>query len=333
MKTKLLIIVSIAVVLGVLISTSGIFTPLESDLAECYYTDDDGPPRPCRIIDGWYDALFYSEPLPLDEQKSVESLCVLYGGNWLDEYRECEDIEEHQCSLMGGKFNECESKCRNLPDYPDVSCVAVCSQVCSLDPQSKLHIEQSVRQEIQDLFADTDVKGYSVNLDSKTGIIEITASDDSYDSQIKEIISKYPSDIEFNITYGPHTIIHDDFDPNIDYLIELKNGNSHGGQYTISNAIVQNVTFYELQPTLIFKLQEAGNGHMQIMIASGLLYPMDLMAKSEYVVLADGIEIEFIQHSPIILEIPFKEGTKEIRIVGGFYPLAGEDYRDLENEK
>jgi hypothetical protein len=67
-KTRLILtIIGIIVVLGILISTSGIFTPLESDLAECSYTDDGGPPQPCRIIDGWYEALFYSKPLPLVE--------------------------------------------------------------------------------------------------------------------------------------------------------------------------------------------------------------------------------------------------------------------------
>jgi len=74
MKTKLIIlIIGIVFVSGILISTSGIFTPLESDLAECSYTDDNGPPRPCRIIDGWYDALFYSEPLPLVESEIISN--------------------------------------------------------------------------------------------------------------------------------------------------------------------------------------------------------------------------------------------------------------------
>jgi hypothetical protein len=67
-KNRLILsIIGIAVVSGILLSTSGIFTPLESDIAECNYTDDNGPPHPCKIIDGWYEALFYSEPLPLVE--------------------------------------------------------------------------------------------------------------------------------------------------------------------------------------------------------------------------------------------------------------------------
>jgi hypothetical protein len=65
MKTRLIIpIAVITIVLVILVSTSGVLTPLESDLAQCYYTDDNGPPHPCRMIDGWYEELFYSKPLP-----------------------------------------------------------------------------------------------------------------------------------------------------------------------------------------------------------------------------------------------------------------------------
>jgi len=73
-------------------------------------------------------------------------------------------------------------------------------------------IEESVRQEIYDLLSDKNVEYYSINLDHKTGIIEIGISDDSYDFQIKEIISKYPYQVEFNISYVNYTegmILHD----------------------------------------------------------------------------------------------------------------------------
>lgn len=118
-------------------------------------------------------------------------------------------------------------------------------------------------------------------------------------------------------------------EPSIYYKFERENGLRSGAQYSISNATVQNVSFDEQQqPTLIFKLQEAGNGHMQIMIASGLLYPVNLEYQSKYIVLADRTETEFIQHSPIFLEIPFKEGTKEIRIVSKYSPSLP-DQQDL----
>ena len=59
MKTKFLItVVMIAVVAGFVTYTSGAFTPLQSDLSECHYADDENSvPQPCMVIDGWYDML------------------------------------------------------------------------------------------------------------------------------------------------------------------------------------------------------------------------------------------------------------------------------------
>ena len=59
MKSRLLItVVIIAVVAGFATYTSGAFTPLQSDLSECYYTDDENSiPQPCMVTDGWYDVL------------------------------------------------------------------------------------------------------------------------------------------------------------------------------------------------------------------------------------------------------------------------------------
>ena len=58
MKTRLLIIIGIASIAGFATYTSGAFTPLQSDLSECHYTDDENDiPQPCVMIDGWYDML------------------------------------------------------------------------------------------------------------------------------------------------------------------------------------------------------------------------------------------------------------------------------------
>ena len=49
---------------GILIFTSGMFTPLYSNTEECYYVDSDDTNKikhPCNIVDGWYDTLFESE--------------------------------------------------------------------------------------------------------------------------------------------------------------------------------------------------------------------------------------------------------------------------------
>ncbi|MFT4283037.1 MAG: hypothetical protein ACMXX6_01285 [Candidatus Woesearchaeota archaeon] len=59
--------------------------------------------------------------------------CEELGGIGLPDYNECEYISSHSCDLLGGKFLECESACRNHEDYPDVMCTMQCVQVCSFD--------------------------------------------------------------------------------------------------------------------------------------------------------------------------------------------------------
>ncbi|HXV51141.1 MAG TPA: hypothetical protein VD689_03340, partial [Nitrosopumilaceae archaeon] len=63
------------------------------------------------------------------------ALCERYGGNWLEEYRECEYISPQQCSLMGGEFSECESACRHDPTAE--ICTLQCVFVCSVDGNQK----------------------------------------------------------------------------------------------------------------------------------------------------------------------------------------------------
>ncbi|MBM3896527.1 MAG: hypothetical protein FJ360_02125 [Thaumarchaeota archaeon] len=63
------------------------------------------------------------------------ALCERYGGNWLEEYSECEYISLQQCSLIGGKFSECESACRHDPAAE--ICTLQCVFVCSVDENQK----------------------------------------------------------------------------------------------------------------------------------------------------------------------------------------------------
>jgi hypothetical protein len=59
---------------------------------------------------------------------SPQSLCEKYGGNWLQEFNECELISAEQCSIMNGTFKECESACRHIPDAE--ICTKQCVPVC-----------------------------------------------------------------------------------------------------------------------------------------------------------------------------------------------------------
>ena len=98
MKTRLLIIIAIIIpVAGFTIYTSGAFTPLQSDLSECYYTDDQSnTPQPCMIIDGWYDML-------QESSLRTSSLCDA----------QCDDVEKlPPCtSDRTACFNQDENQC------------------------------------------------------------------------------------------------------------------------------------------------------------------------------------------------------------------------------
>jgi hypothetical protein len=64
-----------------------------------------------------------------DAQDKYDS-CARLGGTPLREYNECEGITANQCTSLGGVFLECESACRNDPEYPEVMCIEVCVEVC-----------------------------------------------------------------------------------------------------------------------------------------------------------------------------------------------------------
>lgn len=107
MKSRLLIIIVTMSISGILIFTSGVFTPLYSNTEECYYVDSDDTNKikhPCKIVDGWYDTLFESE-LSLDA--SAES-----------EY----DLRLQECSNL---FNDIYEEFKSQPSC-DASLPVIC---------------------------------------------------------------------------------------------------------------------------------------------------------------------------------------------------------------
>ena len=79
-------------------------------------------PMQCMTEDGKNFVEKVDIKLDLTEQ------CTVFGGKWLAEFNECEDISESQCSEMNGLFKECESACRHDPDAEmcTMQCVLVC---------------------------------------------------------------------------------------------------------------------------------------------------------------------------------------------------------------
>ncbi len=80
-------------------------------------------PRQCRTSDGKN----FVEKLGMAVM-SNEGKCHELGGNWLEEFSECEFISAEQCSEMNGVYKECESACRHMPDAE--VCIAMCVPVC-----------------------------------------------------------------------------------------------------------------------------------------------------------------------------------------------------------
>jgi hypothetical protein len=79
-------------------------------------------PRQCRTSDGKHFVEF------IDSPPNLENNCTTFGGKWLPEFNECENISKDQCSEMMGVFKECESACRHDPDAEmcTMQCVLVC---------------------------------------------------------------------------------------------------------------------------------------------------------------------------------------------------------------
>ena len=61
--------------------------------------------------------------------KNVLSCLSNLDGRWIEEKKECEQMDAMVCKEQGGTFNECASACRNDPSAD--MCIQVCVPVCS----------------------------------------------------------------------------------------------------------------------------------------------------------------------------------------------------------
>lgn len=60
-----------------------------------------------------------------------KSQCLQSGGNWLDQYQECEGISETTCRDLEGLYSNCASPCRHQDPAP-AGCTDSCVRVCSI---------------------------------------------------------------------------------------------------------------------------------------------------------------------------------------------------------
>jgi len=85
---------------------------------------------------GW---IIYENKHPeLGNKSEIINGCKDVGGDWLDDYNECESVGiteafANYCGDFDGTYYSCHSGCRHSPDWPDVVCIAQCFAVCEFD--------------------------------------------------------------------------------------------------------------------------------------------------------------------------------------------------------
>lgn len=72
---------------------------------------------------------------------SNKTKCNELGGDFIDNFNECENITEDDCKKLNGDFDVCASSCRNIQD-PSISCIQVCVQVCKMKETSGNKFEE-----------------------------------------------------------------------------------------------------------------------------------------------------------------------------------------------
>lgn len=63
-----------------------------------------------------------------EESPALRDACAFAGGNWLDDFSQCENVDKEWCEFNGGTFSECGSACRNNPEAE--ICTLQCVQFC-----------------------------------------------------------------------------------------------------------------------------------------------------------------------------------------------------------
>lgn len=107
--------------------------------------------------------------------------CEEAGGEWLDEFYECEMMGSTLCEPgtncqqvkkefcendLHGTYQECASPCRNDPESE--FCITSCAEVCSVDPQKELHEE--LLHEDEHPFEISEIGHFFWNLEFTSGI-------------------------------------------------------------------------------------------------------------------------------------------------------------------
>lgn len=84
-----------------------------------------------RFLNTEEDAKFLQSIMPSSYTKE-KSQCEINKGHWLEEFKECENIDKKVCDSMKGQYNNCASTCRhNKSTGKGTVCTQMCWPVCS----------------------------------------------------------------------------------------------------------------------------------------------------------------------------------------------------------
>ncbi len=75
-----------------------------------------------------------------EEHSKLKEKCEEAGGVWLEDYKECEDIDSQSCIDIGGEYDSCSSACRHDEDAE--TCVLLCVEVCEFNVENNSHNEE-----------------------------------------------------------------------------------------------------------------------------------------------------------------------------------------------
>ncbi len=92
--------------------------------------------------------------------------CEVYGGNWIEDTLECENIAQESCEELEGKYNSCASACRNTNSE---ICTMQCVEVCDLTSHHEDEMDMSHSHEKYEVFENEPQIQIEVSPDNKSG--------------------------------------------------------------------------------------------------------------------------------------------------------------------
>ena len=146
-------------------------------------------------------------------------VCSASGGNWLEEFQECEDVTKDWCDQSSGEFNECAASCRHHSG-DNIMCTLQCIPVCSFSQPEITDIKVNNLESKQRIDSPLVIKGeargtwffegdFPIALEDKDGLIIAESYGVAEGEWMTEEFVPFTATIEFKRTkiYDEGTIV------------------------------------------------------------------------------------------------------------------------------